>query len=140
MYVKVAEGRQTSGLRLVLTSAKTGWTCLHRFTFPSQRKLAYNAAMERSPVTVENVRNLQENRKRVLEDILGQKLKENQQVFIMAFTPGTVPTEKDRQEALAGLKETWEKVDRHMKKHGVTGEEFDAAVDEAVKQVRHRQD
>jgi hypothetical protein len=98
----------------------------------------YNTAMARSPIAVVSVRNLQANGKRLLEDILGQQLKQNQQVFIMAFTPGIVPSDKDRDDARAGLKQTWWKVDQHMKEHGITEEQFDAAIDEAVEQVRHR--
>jgi hypothetical protein len=96
--------------------------------------------MERSPIAVESVRNLQANGKRLLEDILGQELQDNQRIFIMAFTPGIVPSDKDREAARAGLKQTWEKVDQHMKEHGISEDEFDAAIEEAAEQVRHRKE
>jgi hypothetical protein len=96
--------------------------------------------MERASVAVESVRNLQANRKQLLEEILGQKLKDNQQIFVMALTPGRVPSQKDREESLAALKQTWKKVDEHMKEHGITDGEFDATVDEAVHQVRRWQE
>ena len=96
--------------------------------------------MKHAPLTVENVRNLQANRKELLEEMLGRELTENQQIFIMAFTPGRAPGPKDREDSLASLKETWKKVDEHMKENGITPDEFEWAVDEAVKQVREQQE
>ena len=95
--------------------------------------------MERTPVSIQSVKDIQDSGKRWLEELLGQRLRENQQVFIMVFTPGIPPTEAARQEARAGLEQTWAKVERHMQDQGVTGEEFDAAVDEAVDQIRRRE-
>jgi len=90
-------------------------------------------------VAVRNVKQLPSAEKRSLESLVGQ-LEDNQQVFILAFTPGTVPSAKARADAMRGLTQTWEKIEQHMQKHGITEEEFDAAVDEAVDNVRPRQD
>lgn len=92
--------------------------------------------MEREPVAVQSVKDIQASGKRWLEDVLGRHLENNQQVFIMVFTPGVVPSDERRREALAGLEKTWERVEKHMKDRGNTADEFDAAVDEAMEHVR----
>ncbi len=88
--------------------------------------------MDSSCITVERVQDLQEGRKRVLEDILGRKLAENQQVFITVFTPDLAPSEEARRAAVAGVQETWAKVAQHMEANAVSSDDFDAAVDEAM--------
>jgi len=95
--------------------------------------------MEHESVAIQNVKDLQTRERQWLEGMLGRHLQENQQVFIMVFTPGALPDEVTRQRARAGLEKTWEQVDRHMKEHGITDEEFDAAVDEAMEHVRRRE-
>ena len=91
-------------------------------------------------VAVRDVKQLPSAEKRSLESLVGRPLEDSQQVFILAFTPGIVPSDKARQEALAGLAQTWEKVEQHVQKHPTTEEEFDAAVNEAVENVRRGQD
>jgi hypothetical protein len=65
--------------------------------------------MERSLVTVERVRDLQAGGKRWLEEVLGQQLQENQQVFIMVLSPGSEPDEAARRQAHTGLDATFQK-------------------------------
>lgn len=91
-------------------------------------------------VAVRNVNQLPNDEKRSLESLVGRQLEDNQQVFIMAFTPGVAPSDGARAEAAAGLAQTWQSVGQHMQQHGVTDEQFDAAADEAVEHVRHRKD
>jgi hypothetical protein len=86
--------------------------------------------------TVRKVTDLPSDEKRSLESIVGRNLQDNQQVFIMAFTPGVSPNASARAEALAGLKQTGEKVAQHLKAQGISGLEFEAAIDEAVHDVR----
>jgi hypothetical protein len=93
---------------------------------------------ENEPLTIQSVKNLQDSGKRWLENVLGQHLKENQQVFIMVFTPGVEPDEASRRHALASVKHTMTQVESNLAEGGVTGEEFDAAVDEAMEDVRRR--
>ena len=95
--------------------------------------------MEHEPLAIQNVKDLQDNGKRWLENVLGQHLKENQQVFIMVFTPGVEPDEALRRQALASVKQTMTHVESNLAEPGVTGEEFDAAVDEAMEDVRRRE-
>jgi hypothetical protein len=95
--------------------------------------------MQHELLTVQNVKDLQNGAKRWLEDVLGQHLKESQQVFIMAFTPGVEPGEAARRRALASAESTMAQVEKNLTEKGVTGEEFDALVDEAMEQVRRRE-
>jgi hypothetical protein len=101
--------------------------------------LRYNAGMEHELLTVQKVNDLQDNGKRWLENVLGEHLKENQQVFIMVFTPGVQPDEASRRQALANVKQTMSTVEKNLAAAGVSDEEFDAAVDEALEDVRRRQ-
>lgn len=94
--------------------------------------------MKREPLTVQNVKDLQASQKRCLESILGQELRDHQQVFIMAFSAGVEPDEATRRQALAGIKELQAKAEAYANAHGITEEEFDAAVEEAMQHVRRR--
>jgi len=96
--------------------------------------------MEQSAIAVESVKNLQASDKRVLEDILGQKLQENQQVFIMVLSPGTEPDEAARQKARAGLEATFQRTQAYAHERGIADQDIDAAIDEAMEHVRPRKD
>ncbi len=96
--------------------------------------------MEQSPIAVESVRNLQASGKRLLEDLLGQKLQEDQQVFIMVLSPGTEPDEAARQKTRTGLEATFQKTEAYARAHGIADEEIDAAIEEAMEHVRPRKD
>lgn len=95
--------------------------------------------MEHELLTVQNVKDLQDGGKRWLENVLGQHLKESQQVFIMVFTPGIEPDEASRRQALASVKQTMTQVEKNLAEQGVTDEEFNAAADEAMEDVRRRE-
>ena len=92
--------------------------------------------MDHELLTVQNVKDLQDGGKRWLEDVLGQNLRENQQVFIMVFTPGVEPDEATRRQARAGLERTFQKTEQYADEHGITADEVDAAADEAMRHVR----
>lgn len=76
--------------------------------------------------------------RKAIEALLGRKLEPAQQVFIMAYTPNTAPSEAVREAARESLEETFAKIDEHAKAEGITPEEADAALDEAIEQVRPR--
>jgi hypothetical protein len=92
--------------------------------------------MEPSSITVESVRNLPVNSKHCLEDMLGQTLQENQQVFIMVLSPGSEPDEAARRQARAGLETTFAKTAAYAGEHDITDTEIEAALQEATRQVR----
>jgi len=96
--------------------------------------------MERTPIAVQSVRNLQASGKRLLEDILGQQLQENQQVLIMVISPGKEPDDAARRQARVGLEETFQQTAAYAQSHGIADEEIAAAIHEAMAHVRPRKD
>ena len=92
--------------------------------------------MERQPIAVRSVKEIQGSEKRWLEAVLGQHLHDNQQVFIMLFTPGVVPDEATRRRARDGIRNLQAKAQAHADAQGITNAEIDAAVDEAMDHVR----
>jgi hypothetical protein len=86
----------------------------------------------------ENVSDLPDGKKQSLEAILGRHLEAHQRVYIQVFDPNAVPDEATRKEALASLEKTFAKTDQYAKDHGISALEADAAVAEAMDQVRHR--
>lgn len=89
-------------------------------------------------MTTRNVNDIPTAERQVLEALLGQRLNPDQQVFVMAYTPNVAPDEKVRDAARKSLERTFEAIDRHAVEHGITPEEADAAVDEAMEQIRPR--
>lgn len=85
-----------------------------------------------------NVNDLPSPERETLENMLGQHLSPDQRVFIMTYTPNAVPENSVREAARAGLQRTFEKVDQYAAAHGVTPEEAEAALEEAIEQVRSR--
>lgn len=83
------------------------------------------------------VNEIPEQEKRSLEDILGRPLQDHQQVLIMVLTPGIVPDEATRRQALARIEETFARADHHAGEHNITPDEADAAVEEALEHVRY---
>lgn len=111
--------------------------CRSRSGFPRRRQQVYNRTMEREPI-VQSVKDIQATGKRWLEDLLGRKLLENQQVFIMVLSPGLEPDESARRQARAGLEATFQKTEAYAAEHGIADEEIDAAIREAREHVRSR--
>jgi hypothetical protein len=58
----------------------------------------------------------------------------------MVMRPGRIPMSADKARARAGVVELFAKADRHAQEQGITAEEFDVAVDEAVRHVRSQPD
>ena len=96
--------------------------------------------MEHEPVAVQSVKDIPSGGRRWLEDVLGQHLRENQQVFIMVFPPGREPDEEARRQARAALDKTFRETEAYAQEHGITDAETDAAIREAMDHVRPRTD
>jgi hypothetical protein len=95
--------------------------------------------MQNEVLTVQNVKDLQSGAKHWLEHVLGQRLDEGQQVFIMVFKPGEEPDEAARRRGIVLANSLMAQVEKNLAEHGVTDEEFDATVDEAMEHVRRRE-
>lgn len=85
-----------------------------------------------------NVDDLAAPQRKILEDLLGHQLASNQQVFIMAFSPGTAADDETRNAARMRLEQALTKAHQNAVRSGVTAEEADAAVDEAMEAIRPR--
>jgi len=86
-----------------------------------------------------NVTEIPEASRRSLEDLLGQQLRADQRVFIMVLDSPSVPDEEQRGSAAAGLRKIIAAAQSHADRAGVSDEELDASVDEAMAHVRRRQ-
>lgn len=75
--------------------------------------------------------------RRSVEHLLGRALEEDQQVYILAFTPGVVPDEQTRRDALASMQNTFAQAERHARQQGVSDDAIDEAVDEASDRIRY---
>ena len=83
-----------------------------------------------------NVADLSDEQRRVLESVIGQPLRSNDVVHWIITTPGRHPTAEDKARARAGLEAIFAKVDRHLRENQVDQAEWEAALDEAVRNVR----
>ena len=85
-----------------------------------------------------NVTDLASPDRQTLEHLLGKALEGNEQVFIMTYVPGAVPDESVRKAARSRMEQTFAAVDEHAAQIGLSAEEADAAVEEAMERVRPR--
>ncbi len=83
-----------------------------------------------------NVSDFQEDQKRWLEEKLGHQLQEDQLVMIRVLSPGVEPTEATRSKAMDELQSMVEQANANAAARGITAEEADAAIEEAVVHVR----
>jgi hypothetical protein len=88
--------------------------------------------------TTRNVNDIAADQKRALEVILGMPLGSNQQVFILAYTPGSLPDELARSEAKRQLEQTLGKNQVFAEERGIDSGEADGAVAEAMQNLRRR--
>ena len=84
------------------------------------------------------VNDIPEPDRRSLENLLGHPLSADQQVFVMVFSAGMVADDQTRRAAAERIRHTLDEVDRRRAAQGITDEEVDAAVDEAMDHVRSR--
>jgi hypothetical protein len=82
------------------------------------------------------VNDIPEPDRRSLENLLGRSLEADQQVFVMVFSAGKMADDMTRRAAVESIRRTLDKVDRYRAAHGITDEEVDATVDEAMDHVR----
>ncbi len=85
-----------------------------------------------------NVDDLAASEKQSLEALLGNPLETGQCVFIMTYQPGVVPDEAVRQAARERIERQLLINQQHAEALGITAEEADQAIDEAISVVRRR--
>ncbi len=83
-----------------------------------------------------NVGDLQDDKKRLLEDLLGVELEAGQEIFIMAYTPGLVPDAATRKAALDRLRSLIAEAQANVEKQGIKPGDSDA-IDEAMERIRY---
>ena len=87
---------------------------------------------------IRNVSDIGGDPRRWLESNLGQPLRENQQVMILVLNVGSEPDEETRRQAREELRAIQAEAAANISAQGVSPEEFDAVVDEAIAEVRRR--
>jgi hypothetical protein len=83
-----------------------------------------------------SVGDIPETGRAVIEQLLGCSLQDSQSVFIMAYTPQSDPAA--RRAARARLQQALAARAERAVRQGISAEEIDAAVDEAMAHVRPR--
>jgi len=78
--------------------------------------------------------------RRGFEAALGEPLLDNQCVYVVVVTPGVEPNDQQRAEALADLRDLGKQGAKHRKSLGVSEDEADRAVEEAMQNVRRPRD
>jgi hypothetical protein len=87
-----------------------------------------------------NVADLSDEQRRLLESVIGQPLRSDQVVHWTVTTAEREAAADQKATARARLESTFAKVRRHLDEKGISQAEWNAAVDEAVQQVRSQRD
>jgi len=87
---------------------------------------------------IRNVRDLQADKRRSLEDLLGRELHDDQQISIRVLTPGVEQDAETKRQALDRVRSLSEKGARHRESMGVSEGDADEIVDEAMAHIRQR--
>jgi hypothetical protein len=89
-------------------------------------------------LTTCNVSDIPDGEREAIEQLLGQPLSGDQSVFIMAFTAGMTADPASRAAARARLEDQFQSQARRAHSEGITSDEADAAIEEAMHHVRPR--
>jgi hypothetical protein len=87
---------------------------------------------------IRNVKDIASNERQWLESALKQHLEDNQRVLIMVLSPGVQADEAVREKAMADLKDISRKGAANREAQGVSVEEADRILDEAIEHARKR--
>jgi hypothetical protein len=88
---------------------------------------------------IRNVKDIESDKRQWLESAVGHQLQDNQQIIIRILSPGTPPDQQTKEQALSDLQRLSEQGTRHREALGVSEEEADKALDEAMRHVRRRE-
>ena len=84
------------------------------------------------------VKDIPAEEKKTLEGMLGTSLEAGEHVFILAYTPGVIPSDDARANARRGIEEILSANQAFAKENGITSAEAEDAVAEAMRQTRRR--
>ena len=87
---------------------------------------------------IRDVKGIEADERHVYESVLGRALRENQRVLVMVLDPGAEPDESIRGKAMEEFHKLCREGTESRERLGVSVEEADQAVDEAVRAVRSR--
>lgn len=87
---------------------------------------------------IRNVNQIPADEKRALETLLGATLEPEQQVLILTYRPSVQADDGARQAARQRIAHTIAVSQEFALSQGVSPEEADAAIDEAMSQIRRR--
>lgn len=85
---------------------------------------------------IRNVRDLEAANRRSLESLLGQPLSEDEQVIIRVVAVSKPTDAARKQAAFLRLREISEEAARSRESQGVSSEEVDRIIDEAIEEIR----
>ena len=85
---------------------------------------------------IRDVRSIESDEHRVYESVLGHTLRENQRVIIRVVEVEEGPGKASRRAALSRAVEIARQGRAAVEAQGITAEEADAAIDEAIREVR----
>jgi len=88
--------------------------------------------------TTKNVMDIPASDRQVLEHLLGIPLEPQQRVMIFTYTPGQLPLDETREVARRQIEQMIAINQQLAINAGITAEEADAAIDEAMSIVRPR--
>jgi hypothetical protein len=85
---------------------------------------------------IRNVKDIEADKRSAFESVIGRKLRDNQQLFIQVIDVGVEPDEETRRNALDRAAEIARQGRANAAAQGVSEEEIDRAIDEAMHHVR----
>jgi hypothetical protein len=84
-----------------------------------------------------NVGDLTSPQRSGVESILGHALRDDQQLFIVAFDRATEPTASSRRQAWSELQEVIQEAHQNVRNSGVSSDELERTIDQACDDVRY---
>jgi hypothetical protein len=85
---------------------------------------------------IRDVKSIEPGERRVYESVVGHALQENQRVLVVVLDPGAETDESLRQKAIAELHDLCREGTECRQRLGVSVEEADQALEEALRPVR----
>jgi hypothetical protein len=83
-----------------------------------------------------NVADLSQEQRLAVESMVGRPLQAEDRVFLVVLRPNREPTAEAKARARARVEQVFAQTDRYGQEHGITADEADAAIDQAVREIR----